>query len=109
MPLLNGYLYQEGNVANVKQSASLISACALLKTETGWCVGLGFSRQQTKWPELIVYRLGKLIGGSSLALVGHNFRPDLLLSCEQGFLAHEKTSTPLGPPKDPRHKPAVGL
>ena len=26
----------------------------------------------------------------------------------QGYLAHKKTPTPLGPPKDPRHRPAVG-
>ena len=26
----------------------------------------------------------------------------------QGYLAHKKTLTPLGPPKDPRHRPTVG-
>ena len=26
----------------------------------------------------------------------------------QGYLAHTKTPTPLGPPKDPRHRPLVG-
>ena len=26
---------------------------------------------------------------------------------EQGYLAHQKTPTPLGPPWDPRHKPTV--
>ena len=26
----------------------------------------------------------------------------------QGYFAHKKTSTPLGPPEDPRHRPAVG-
>jgi hypothetical protein len=26
----------------------------------------------------------------------------------QGYLAHEKTPTPLGPPEDPRHRPTVG-
>ena len=26
----------------------------------------------------------------------------------QGNLAHKKTPTPLGPPKDPRHRPTVG-
>ena len=27
---------------------------------------------------------------------------------EQGYLAHTKTPTPLGPPQDPTHRPAVG-
>ena len=26
----------------------------------------------------------------------------------QGYLAHKKTLTPLGPPLDPRHRPTVG-
>ena len=26
----------------------------------------------------------------------------------QGYLAHKKTPTPLGPPQDPRHRPTVG-
>ena len=26
----------------------------------------------------------------------------------QGYLAHEKTLTPLDPPQDPRHRPTVG-
>ena len=26
----------------------------------------------------------------------------------QGYLAHKKPPTPLGPPKDPRHRPTVG-
>ena len=26
----------------------------------------------------------------------------------QGYLAHKKTPTPLGPPYDPRHMPTVG-
>jgi hypothetical protein len=26
----------------------------------------------------------------------------------QGYLAHKKTSTPLGPPQDPRHRPSLG-
>ena len=26
----------------------------------------------------------------------------------QGYLAHEKSPTPLGPPEDPRHRPTVG-
>ena len=26
----------------------------------------------------------------------------------QGYLAHNKTPTPLGPPQDPRHRPTVG-
>ena len=26
----------------------------------------------------------------------------------QGYLAHQKTPTPLGPPSDPRHRPTVG-
>jgi len=26
----------------------------------------------------------------------------------QGYLAHKKTPTPLGPPYDPRHRPTVG-
>jgi len=28
--------------------------------------------------------------------------------CIQGYLAHKKTPTPLGPPQDPRHRPTVG-
>ena len=34
-------------------------------------------------------------------------RGGLLLSL-QGFLAHTKSPTPPGPPKDPRHRPTVG-
>ena len=26
----------------------------------------------------------------------------------QGYLAHKKTPTPVGPPSDPRHRPTVG-
>ena len=26
----------------------------------------------------------------------------------QGYLAHKKATTPLGPPQDPRHSPSVG-
>ena len=26
----------------------------------------------------------------------------------QGYLAHKKTPTPLGPPQDPRHRPTLG-
>ena len=29
-------------------------------------------------------------------------------SCLQGYLAHKKKPTPLGPPYDPRHGPTVG-
>ena len=31
-----------------------------------------------------------------------------MLEGVQGYLAHTKTPTPLGPPKDPRHRPTVG-
>jgi hypothetical protein len=34
--------------------------------------------------------------------------PLTLLRLVQGYLAHKKTPTPLGPPEDPRHMPAVG-
>ena len=31
-----------------------------------------------------------------------------LSRARQGYLAHKKTPTPLGPPYDPRHRPTVG-
>ena len=27
---------------------------------------------------------------------------------QYGYLAHKKSTTPLGPPEDPRHRPTVG-
>ena len=38
-------------------------------------------------------------------LQGPRRRPHRIL---QGYLAHKKTPTPLGPPKDPEHGPTVG-
>ena len=55
-------------------------------------------------------RLGRR--GGDLLIQGSAFRIIVIRNqvenSLQGYLAHKKTPTPLGPPKDPRHRPTVG-
>jgi len=56
------------------------------------------------------FNTGSLLA-ATFRLSSPNFRAgwsNALGQCVQGYLAPKKTPTPLGPPNDPRHRPAVG-
>ena len=67
--------------------------------------------------DLIWYRLLTQIGRSGHGRSGHHLPLSSITTKKneqlgwlpsQGYLAHEKTPTSLGPSQDPRHRPTVG-
>ena len=55
---------------------------------------------------LVVTKVSFSLAETSADLRDH--RSEMISDQIQGYLAHKKTPTPLGPPQDPRHRPTVG-